>query len=241
MASGAVETLEKIDADPVVRGQVLLAKGYVLAAELGRFNEAVDAFGQALTLAGTGSSQAEERLHVTAIKNLAMALSDSGSLADQRTALLYIRQAHKLLRGRDRCPERYRLFWVEALVWARTGSHAKALRLLRRALEGFEFLRLPWEIALVGLDLAAVLHLIGEVDKLVEFAEQTFKRFQVLSGADKATLVVLRLWVDAIRAVVEKDDPPIGHYDEKHAEARQVILAGIARGACCKSGRRGTL
>ncbi len=210
-----------------------------------RLTKAVDAFGEALDLVGKPESPAEERVHDTATKNLAIALSESGSLADQRTALLYIRRAHRSLRGRVRCPARYRLFWVEALIWSRLGSHARAEKLLRRALEGFEALQLPWEIALVGLDLAALLHLCGEVDELEEIALKTFERFRVLSGADTQTLAALQLWVDAVKARawetvdVDPEDPgkALRGYESKHGAARQAILAGVATGRCRKMKR----
>ncbi len=242
LASGAVEALRKIDGAPL--GPALVSQGYVLAAELGRYAEAINAFGEALTLTGSGSSAEEERTHAAAAKNLAMALSDAGSFADQRTALLYLGTAHRLLKGRVRCPERYRLYWVEALVWDRLGSHAKAERLFRKALEGFEVLQMPWDAALVGLDLAALLHLCGDLDALEKIACSTFKRFRVLSGADTQTLAAFSLWVDAVKrqswAEIDKKDPgkPAREYDAKHSAARLAIMAGVARNQCCHT-RRG--
>ncbi len=229
LATGAVVAMRAIPGAPL--GGALVAKG-VLLNEFGRYAEAIDAFGEALLLAGNAkSSAARKRLHETASKNLAMALSESGKLGNQRTALLFIHQAHKLLRGQVRCPERYRLYWVEGLIWDRLGLHGKAEKLFRRALEGFETLRMPWEIALVGLDLAALLHLCGEYDELEKVAAATFERFRVLSGADRHTLAAFRLWVDAVRQrkwiPAASGDPAeaIREYDDLHAKARQAVLA----------------
>ncbi len=241
LASGAVDTLRQADTVPPVQlGQGLIAKGYVLASELARYSQAVDAFGEALTLSGNGKeSAAAERLHATACNNLAWALSDSGSLADQRTVLLYIRQAHRLLIGQVRSPARYRLFWLEAKVWDRLGSHAKAERLFHRALEGFEALQLPWEVALVGLDLAALLHLCGEFAELEKIARSTYQQFRLLSGADRQTLAALSLWVDAVKrrswiADDQDDDDEkanaLREYDGLHGKARHLILAGVLAG-----------
>jgi tetratricopeptide (TPR) repeat protein len=104
LAIRAVVAMRAIPGAPL--GGVLVAKGYVLASEFGRYAEAIDAFGEALLLAGnTRSSAARKRLHETATKNLAAALAESGKLRNQRTALLFIRQAHRFLRGQARCQE----------------------------------------------------------------------------------------------------------------------------------------
>ena len=230
LATGAVVAMRAIPSAPL--GGALVAKGYVLFNDFARYAEAIDAFGEALLLAGNiRNSAARKRLHETASKNLAMALSESGKLRNQRTALLFVRQAHKLLRGQVRCPERYRLFWVEGLILCRLGMHAKAEKLFQRAIEGFEALRLPWEIALVGLDLAALLHLCGDYGELEKVAGATFERFRVLSGADRHTLAALSLWMDAVKQrkwiPAEGVEPAVAmrEYDGLHAKARRAVLA----------------
>ena len=229
LATVALKSMRAIEAAPL--GGALVAKGYILGSEFGRHAEAIALFGEALSLEDDArGAAARRRIHETACKNLAFLLSDSGKISNQRTALLFIHQAYRLLRGQVRCPERYRLYWVEALIWDRLGMHAKAEKLFRRALEGFEALRMPWEVALVGLDLAALLHLCGEYAQLEKVAASTFERFRTLSGADRHTLAAFSLWVDAVKQRKwipgEGVDPAktVREYDGLHAKARRAVL-----------------
>lgn len=103
---------------------------------------------------------------------------------------------------------------------------------------------MPWETALVGLDLATLLHVCGELNALEEVAVRTYHRFEALSGADKQTLAALSLWLSAVRsrgwAKVDEDDPgrPLRLYESRHREARNVILTGVLAGQCCRNERR---
>ncbi len=233
LATAAVAKFRKIDGAPL--GDALIAMGFVLWDGRQHFSdrdataEAIEAFGEALALAGDAKTPASKRVHTTACKNLAMAICDSGSgVYSAREALEYIWEARKLL-TQDRCAARYRLDWVEALIWNRIGCHAKAEKLYRKALEGFEALTMPWELALVGLDLAALLHLCGELYELETIARETYQRFRGLSGADVQTIAALSLWVDAVKArswtIVDDDDPgkPMREYEEKLERARHAI------------------
>ncbi len=239
LAAGALEKLRKIEDAPL--GDALVALGYVLAngrryfKDRDALGEAIEAFGEALALAGAAKTPAEKRVHATACKNLAMAICESGSgIYSAREALEYIWEARKLLPD-ERCAERYRLQWVEAKIWDRIGCHAKAERLYLTALEGFDVLKLPWELALVGLDLAALHHLCGELYQLEKIARETYQRFRVLSGANVQTLAALSLWVDAVKArswlAVDEGDPgrSVREYDEKYEKARHVISAVPSR------------
>ena len=121
----------------------------------------------------------------------------------------------------------------------RAAGAAKAERLFRRALEGFEALRLPWENALVGLDLGSLLHLAGDFDDLEKIAGETFLLFRNLSGADTQTLAALSLWVDAVKARRWKaGDEARRAYDALHEKAWQAILAGVLAGRGCRRHRR---
>ncbi len=241
LASGAVVVLSAIEDAPL--GEALIAVGYFQASAFHRYGEAIAAFGEALAIAGAGkASPAEQRLHETASINLAMAISDGGSVSDQQTALSYIQKAYQAVKQvKGRTPVRYRLQWVEAIVWDRLGSHNKAARLYRRALEGFTILVMPWESALVSLDLAAMLHLCGEFDALEEIASTTYQQFAALSGADTQTLAALSLWLSAVRgqswAEVDSNDPgrPLRQYSKLHTEARNSVIAGVLLAECCES------
>ncbi len=221
LASNAVEALRGLTDDVLIKlGQALISKGYVLASELGRRTEAIDLFCEALALAGKPKTPAEERLHESACHNLALAIHESSAFSGQQKALGYCQHARELLKGRKRSAARYRLLWVEALIWSNLGSHAKAERLMRQSLEGFQVLKMPWEIALVGLDLAALHHLCGEWHKVKEVAADTYQWFRLLA-ADTKAIAALSLWNDAVKAELWEE--------AKLGKARQTILLRMSR------------
>lgn len=103
---------------------------------------------------------------------------------------------------------RHLLQWVEGLVLRRIescGAQAgyslleRAEKAFKRAREGFIQLRAPWEIALVGLDLAAHYRAAGRWEDLFAVAFDTLQRFRLLSGNTQA-VAALSLCVDAARA-----------------------------------------
>ena len=232
-AAGAVEKFRGIDGAPLA--DALIAMGYVLMNGRRQFKdrdalaEAIEAFGEALALAGNAKTPASERVHTSACGNLALAITESASgVYSAREALRYIWEARPLLPN-ERCSSRYHLQWAEARIWNQIGCHAKAERLFRAALEGFNAMKMPWEAALVGLDLAALLHLCGELWELETVARETYQQFRVLSGANVQTLAALSLWVDAVKArswtAVDEADPgrPLREYEEKLEKARRAI------------------
>ncbi len=223
LASGAVEKLREIGAPEKILARALISRGYVLLFELGQVSDAMEAFGEALSLAGDSQgSPADKRLHGSACHNLAFAIvAKSASMRDQSRAMAYIQRAHEMVKGQRRSVGRYRLLWCEGLVWSRTGGHARGEKAFRVALEGFEALKLPWEIALVSLDLGALLQLFGEWAELEELAEKTYKRFRLLS-ADSGAIAALSQWLDAVRAQ---------SLDEEQVDkTRRIIVAGVFSG-----------
>ena len=186
--------------DPGDIGQLraLVRRGYVLA-ELRSFPEAVTCFGDVLRRINPKESEAASRTHKAATHNLAYTLSQSPRPGDAAAALPYLRQAREQIKSLPRCSQRYRLSWVEGLVWVKVGAHARAEKAFRFALKGFRVMALPWEIALVALDLCALLHFFGEWEELADLALETFQRFRELSGHSE-TVAALSLILDAIRA-----------------------------------------
>ncbi len=169
------------------------------------------------------ASPASERLHLVAIHNLAYAVSKSREHPDKTLALKHIRKARQLVKGPPfRNVGRYRLQWIEGITWAALGLHARADKAFRIALEGFQHLRLPWEIALVSLDLGAVLHIGGEWAELEKLAAETYQRFQVLSG-DSGALAALSQWMTAVNAQRLTD--------EVNEKTRAAIQSGVFKGA----------
>lgn len=228
LSSEAVKTMRRIGAPEKTLARALISEGYVLLFKLGRPNEAMDIFGEALNLAGDSQgSPADKRLHGSACHNLAFAIvARSTTLGAQSKAMHYIKQARKMVKGQRRSVGRYRLLWCEGLVWSRTGGHARAEKACRVALEGFEALGLPWEIALVSLDLGELLQIFGDWAELQKLAEKTYKQFQLLS-ADTEALAALSQWVNAVRAQTLDD--------ELFGRTRLIIASGALSGRCCKT------
>ncbi len=84
-------------------------------------------------------------------------------------------------------------------MWEKLGAHRRAEQLLEIARRGFVRLDLPYEIALVSLDRAALHGLFGEWEDLEDLAADTFARFCELA-ADVEAIAALSLWVEAVEA-----------------------------------------
>ncbi|MCP3961243.1 MAG: hypothetical protein GY719_25635 [bacterium] len=179
--------------------QALVVRGYVLS-ECGRFNDAIPCHAEALTLANP-KQPAGARAHHAAIHDLAYALleKESPKPAVLRGALAQVRAARKLLRRhRDSVP-RHKLGWIEGLIWWRLNLHARAEQALKVALRGFVRLALPYEIALVSLDLAALHAFFGEHGTAALVARAAYRHCLALTADDEA-LAALKLWADAVQA-----------------------------------------
>ncbi len=197
--------LETYGSEPCLdRSRGLLWRGYALA-ELGRFLEAIESFGEALHgIKNPKESPAAERAYHAAIHNLADAIAKAilaGKMnhAAASTALEYVRMARELLKGKRLSVAFHKLNWTEGLCWRAHGMDARAEQAFKVARRGFIRLRLPWEIALVSLDLCALHHDCGEWTELESLAADTYERFRALSGNTQA-LAALSLCVDAARA-----------------------------------------
>ncbi len=226
LADVAVELLRTVD-DNKARARALIARGYALAT-VERFSEAGDCFGEALTMAGNPDkgSAADQRLHRSICHNLAQSINDQAHVnsADFNLFFAYLRKARAEVKGGRRSVARYRLLWVEGLLWAKIGTHSRAEKAFKVALEGFQALRLPFEIALVSLDLGAIYHHNGEWSKLEILATATYRLFRLLA-ADTESIAALSLWMDAARMRTLTDDLTI--------RTRQTIEARIGPGGCC--------
>ncbi len=200
------EALEVYPEPGLERSDTLVRYSFVLNG-LERFSESVECLGEAFRGLRPEASDAAARTHQCAVQNLAVAMTRWHEAPPWR-ALDYVRDAKRLLKGKRRSIPRYRLQWVEGLVWRRlkeTGARPgysltdRAERAFRRARAGFIELRAPWEIALVGLDLAALYRSLERWDDLFAIALDTLQRFRALSGNTQA-VAALSLCVDAARA-----------------------------------------
>ena len=195
----------------------IICRGYALAS-LRRFAEAIRDFGDALNIIDPKQSPAAERMHLAAVSNMAYVVSSSLHYFDQFTAREYVLKARELVKGGRRFVPRYRLLWLEGLICMRLENYKRARKAFQIALEGFEALNLPFEIALVALDLGQLHAFLGEWDKLEPLARATFKRFRVLA-ADTGTIAALSQWTDAVKARTLED--------EITAKARRLVEARV--------------
>lgn len=213
----AVKTLRKLGDSSLPRA--LVALGYALYSA-GRSDESLAALSEALATANPATI-AGKRVISTASKNVAILLVRANRLAG---ALSYLDQAEATL-PHKRCAEARLIQWARGAVYERLGSHARAEKFYRRSLAGFERLRLPWEAALVGIDLAALHHLTGEPSRMEAAAARAFDLFRNLSGASAKTLQALSMWRDAVRQRT---------WDGTLPAVRVEILARVAGGAGCR-------
>ena len=203
--------------DREAQALAVICRGYSLAS-LGRFAQAIKDFGDALKLIDPKQSPAAERMHLAAITNMAYAVSSSSHYFDQLTARDHVLRARELVKGGRRFVPRYRLLWLEGLICLRLDFYKRARKAFQIALEGFEALNLPFEIALVALDLGQLHALLGEWDKLEPLACATFERFRVLA-ADTEAIAALSQWADAVKARTLED--------EITAKARRLVEARV--------------
>ena len=193
----------------LARFKVLLCRGNALLT-LERFSEALACYGQILAeikLTSKSPVSPERLVHEAAAINVGYVVKEGTGPEACWTALGYVAKAKKLTRHRPSLPL-YQLQWIEGLIWDKLRSYGtptgfslarEAEQALQRALRGFLHLRVPWEIALVSLDLARLYRDLGRWDELLELSLETLQRFRVLSG-DTRAVVALGLVVDAVRA-----------------------------------------
>ncbi|MCP3957078.1 MAG: hypothetical protein GY719_04435 [bacterium] len=181
-------------------------RGYILN-EAGRFAEATQWHGQALTLAlrlerakpaDPADRAALARVAESARTNMAHAVSQSGVLTSLR-AFEHIGIAHRELHGRRNSLTRHLLQWTEGKLYQKLNRQDRAETRFKVARRGFVRLEVPWEIALVSLDLAALYRASGQWAELETLAADTFRRFRELCG-DFEAIAALSLWVDAVEA-----------------------------------------
>lgn len=103
------------------------------------------------------------------------------------------------------------------------GDADAAKRPLQLALDGYVHARLPFESALVRIDLARALHALGRHESAVEQARTAGKTFEELGATAETT----RSWA-VLRELSRTDDAPAGGL----LSAREAqVLALLARGA----------
>ncbi len=178
--------------DEIGAGTAAALHGAVLI-EAGDFGEAVDVLSEALAV-----NRLDSRSEHSATHNLADAVSKADDPALLPAAIEHLQKARRFL-SRRRSVQKCRLYWVEGRIFIRLGSVDRGEQRYRKALDGFIHFRVPYSIALVSLDLSALLRFAGRWPELEELAAETYRRFREL-GEDKEALASLKLWLDGAQA-----------------------------------------
>ncbi len=174
-------------------GVALAIRGLVYALDR-RFAEAVSTLSEVL-----GTYTLPPRAEYSATHNLGCALSEADN-PDLAMAVTHLHRARQLL-GPRRSVQKSRLYWIEGMIYLRRGSAFMERGELRlcKALTGFLKFQVPYEIALVSLDISALLRFQKRWAELEELSADTFRRFQELRE-DAEALAALKLWLDAVRS-----------------------------------------
>ncbi len=206
LVNGAAATYRTAD-DRRRLAEAHMLRGYVLN-EAKRYSAAIPWHGKALSLAleqqrakpaDLADVAALARVVEAARANMAWAVTHAPGCGFASTAFAHINAAHRELRGRRDSLTRHVLQWTEGKVYLRLIRPDRAEKRYKVARRGFVRLEVPWETALVSLDLAALYRADGRWKELEDLAADTFGRFRELC-ADFEAIGALSLWVEAVEA-----------------------------------------
>ncbi len=185
--------LFRAEGDHCGEGIALTTSGTILAIAR-RFSQAVSTLSETL-----GTYKLPPRAEYSATQNLGGALSQADN-PDLDTALNHLHRAKQML-GPRRSVQKSKLHWIEGMIFLRRGSAfiERGEQRLRKALMGFLKFQVPYEIALVSLDLSTLLRFQKRWFELEELAADTYLRFQELRE-DAEALAALGLWHDAVQS-----------------------------------------
>jgi tetratricopeptide (TPR) repeat protein len=160
---------------------------------VGNTSEAVHDIGVALK--HVDSSRSPESF-AAAIHNLAWLLQESNHPKDLAAAASYVKSALRIGRFSRRSVPRAKLYWLQGLIGLRLGAARHAERNFRLASEIFAEQEMPYEVALVALDLASIYLEDARWSELGEIAEE----LAALVGARRVEgeiAAALALWQEA--------------------------------------------
>ena len=178
--------------DAIGAGTAAALHGAILV-EAGDFENAVGVLSEALA-----DHRLDARSEHSATHNLADAISKADDPSLLPLATEHLLKARRLL-GNRRSVQKCRLYWVEARLFIRLGKMDQGEQRYRKALAGLIHFGVPYSIALVSLDLSALLRFAGRWPELEELAADTYLRFREL-GEDEEALAALKMWLDAAQA-----------------------------------------
>ena len=179
-------------------GRTLVKKGLTLTYA-GEPEAAFDAYLRSFDLLDT---ERDPDLLLAAVHNVLLFMVDAGHLDSAQRLVWRIRALSKAY-GSDL--DQVRLLGVEARLEASTGNPARAERLFRKVVAGFEEAGQPYVVALVSLDLAAVVLDRGRPFEVVPLLDEALSIFRELKVGREtlATILLMRRAVLAGEATAE--------------------------------------
>jgi transcriptional regulator with XRE-family HTH domain len=194
---------------PEDRRRVLIKQAYTLELA-GEEARAIDTLRQA---AGTADSEREPRLRFLLLFNLATNLCELGQVGEAAAVLPEIRAVSA---GAERGLDRLRLTWLEGRVAGGEGRVAEALALLEEVRRELVRRGIPFDAALVTLELAALWAEEGQPAEVKALARDLPALFAAL-GVARETLAALALYCRAAEA------------EEATAALARELLAALRR------------
>lgn len=167
-----------------------LMKQAKLLADAGAAEDAVPLLKRAANLI---DPQREPRLGFLLKLNLAWHLVESGHAREGRALLGEIRDAVRRLGSRH---DRLRVLWLEGAVRKELGQFELAEEALGQVREGFISAQIPYDVALVSLDLAALYLEAGQTNRVRKTAIETLQIFASI-GVARELLVAWQLFKEA--------------------------------------------
>jgi tetratricopeptide (TPR) repeat protein len=166
----AVYTIYEQEGDRHSAGRALISKG-VSTNYAFNVDEAVQLFIQGLSLIDPAR---DPRLAMIAIHNLIWSLVESGKAVQANELFELSRQIFSVHVERL---DAVRAIWLEGRIAAGLGNDELAEQRFREARASFEEIKLPYDMALVSLDMAALWLRAGRIDDIKELIDETIAVF----------------------------------------------------------------
>jgi hypothetical protein len=153
--------------------------------------------------------EADPALRLYAVENLVLLWLEAGEPAEAAELVRAARPVFDLARAPIGDLDRLRFDWLAARVDLELGRPSAAAVLLARVRRGFLAEGLPYEVALVGLDLAAVLAQLRRSDEQRALAAETVELLTRL-GVEREALAAAALLASTDASVVRAALPRLG-------------------------------
>ncbi|HVG09308.1 MAG TPA: hypothetical protein VNM67_16495 [Thermoanaerobaculia bacterium] len=167
-------------------GRALISKSNAVAYALD-VQSAVRLLGEGLALI---DAERDPKLVLAAVHNLLAHLVDEGKIAEARGVFL---QSRALYLAHGGPIERLKARWLEGRIASGLGDHIEAERSFQDVRSGFAEASLPYDLALVSLDLAALWLEQGRTQEIRALLDETVTIFQTRGIRREAIAALLML------------------------------------------------